>query len=566
MANQITATPECEVIIYPFFGGKYFLNGNNGRLLRVLTNKNIRNATGGHFRVVLAPGGPKGTDDPVTWTSVLVPNSLVIIRMGRGQYRETVMIGVVTGCAETQEWQTGRSAGRSILVEGQDFTRFLTNYSYYTLQAFGLLASNLLGGIGGIPGLQGISTGTPASVATQWYTKIMAGNQGILGSIKWNINGALVSFDQLVAYGFQDYSVSGENLIPVSLNFMNNSGSWFEKFTDLFPFPVYEFFVNTAPVSKYTTSVQVSLGGATSSAGQTVRGYYNFADYNGLSGIVTKGDNKYTPSVPTIIARVNPLPYSYYDNATSSWKWNNTAWNNLTTYSLDSYSFVNSTVKYDANEARNFYVYKPSFILSLLGMSNSNLVSAMDIFGSMIDGSSIDRFGYRPEIMETLWFSDPKGQAAIKNTQNGKTTETFINVNTDILSRIASYYEPTPNMLIGQVSFPLRPDIIPGNRFQYQPFKDGSNDWMFYIEGVTHNWEFGGQTLTTLDLARGLSVSDYTNTQLMIQLHTGTAQRIDGKLQKVNGLKGLVYNGPSQTISQQYLSALPGIYSSYGSS
>ena len=550
------ASPKISVEIYPYFGGKYTFTDQNNTLLQVVTNKNIRNSTGGHFHILLAPGGPGGVNDATTWSSIIIPNSLVIIRMARAGSTGTPMVGVVTSSRETQQWRANQSAGRAIEIKGSDFTFFFTNFSYFTLQEFGLVAANLfqvLGSIAGIAGGQGLVTGSPGSVGQAWYEKIMAGNNGILSVLNWAIGNQRISYNNVVAYGFEDYPAQSGATVPVSLNFMNSEGTWMQKFQTIYTFPLYEFFVNTAPAS------------VISSKSNSPKPFYSFASYDQISKIVSSDSGIYAAGVPTVVARVNPLPYAVYDPSSDSWLWDSTRWDSLPTFSADN-GFMESSIQMDASEVRNFYLFLPNFVLALTGGSISNIVSSMEQYGLMADFSSLDRFGYRPAIIDTLWYADPAGYYAIKNAAAGVTQNDFIKTFVEITSRIASYYEPTPSMFRGEVTIPLRPDIIPGCKFRYNPYKgDVNGDYLFYIEGVTHNWIYGGQTTTKLELARGLAETDYSDTALMIKLHTGSVHRIDGKLQEpvyaknVNAPKTLTYFS-NQVINAEFMKDLPGIF------
>ena len=86
-------------------------------------------------------------------------------------------------------------------------------------------------------------------------------------------------------------------------------------------------------------------------------------------------------------------------------------------------------------------------------------------------------------------------------------------------------------MASGEVVIELRPDIIPGNVITYKPFKTGpqaNEDWDFYITSVTHTYEFGGRSYTTLGISRGLPKAVYDNPSLLTALHTNSAMRQNG--------------------------------------
>ncbi|MHB1954470.1 MAG: hypothetical protein ACYCOU_12055, partial [Sulfobacillus sp.] len=161
-------TPAIAIDIYPFEGGSFTLTPATTPILECNVYKNIRNNEGGTFEIVLAPSGPPpntptvgGTpSNPipgaatlptysqskklsiVSWTQVITPMSLCIIRMARRE-AQTVMVGVVQETRENQDWITGQTVTRKIIITGMDFTYFLTREQFYTLAALGLVRSNL---------------------------------------------------------------------------------------------------------------------------------------------------------------------------------------------------------------------------------------------------------------------------------------------------------------------------------------------------------------------------------------------------------------------------------------
>ena len=112
-------------------------------------------------------------------------------------------------------------------------------------------------------------------------------------------------------------------------------------------------------------------------------------------------------------------------------------------------------------------------------------------------------------------------------------------------------------------SGPLRPDILPGNKFTYNPFKDTSlydpslqsNTWDFYIEEVTHHYVFAGKSSTTLKLTRGLPSSIYNredSENLLQGILSGTVHRYlrDFGNNQAYGAYGPLQNYPPNTVTK----------------
>jgi hypothetical protein len=567
MSSAQNATPRVYVDIYPYEGGKYSLSGNDAGVLSCVTHKDIRETGPGTFRLKLAPGGPDGPNFGPSWTEIITPMSLVVIGMARYDHKQITMIGIVGDPVETQDWQTGKGVTRVISISGYDFQYFFATGSYYTLSLLGATDGAMFGSVG-LP--QSINTallaGTPASVGAAWFNTIMAGAKGVLAQTNFQYQNASVRFPDLMATLFEEYPSKSGVTIPLGNYFMTMNGTWISKFLELFPFPWYEMFVITAPV-----------------------GYGPYSD-NAFStaaipiSMDMKDGTGFLSASPTVVARVNPLPYtSGYTNASVQvslggstanpsttangvFTMDKTRWqNDLQRYTLENKGFIESSVGFNINEVRNFYIVNPTWFTQMFGVSNNNMNSFIYTFASWIDTASIHRYGYRPQNSQIQWFSDPSGIAAQTNSSKQQGFQQLVQ---ELALRQTSYFEPTPNMANGSVTFELRPDIIPGNVFTYEPFKNKtkntSKEWDFYITGVTHTYVFGGQSQTTLSLSRGLPKSVYDDPTLLAQLHSGAAMRKDGEY--VAGIPGEANQVGLQPISigttsmKQILGQVAGVF------
>ena len=514
MSGFVTG-PEAYVAVYPFEGGQYILSGNNASLLDLSVSKNIRGQVG-TFSMLLAPGGPYGLNARPSWTDLLTPMSLVVIGIARGSYREIVMIGVVQSCQETQDWRTNKGVMRTISVVGADFQYFFSLASYYTLSFLAGTSAAVVGGEAGLQALlsDSLLSATPNAFGEAWYKKIMAGPQSIMASLSFPYNGGRVSFYDMVAQFWEPYDSNIE--IPFADYFMLSEGSWQQKFMKVFPFPFYEFFVTTCPKGYYPGTALPSPNVIPATT------------YLNLPG--------FPDSSPQIVARVNPLPWTRPTQAASNSgtfpqvEWDQSYWLNLPVYTTNENSGIENRIYFDDSEVRNFYVINPVQLSALFGQSNSSNSPFIYTFASFADVASIHRYGYRPQIQDIEWFYDSAGQYAQSLAAGGGTPEDFQTFVQQLALRQTSYFEPTPNMAKGQITMRLRPDIFPGTTFEFTPYKN-QELWKFYIEGVSHRFTFGGMSTTTLTLSRGLPNAVYADSNLMIALSTGNAQRKDGVYQ-----------------------------------
>ncbi|MDE3023425.1 MAG: hypothetical protein KGI54_16515, partial [Pseudomonadota bacterium] len=315
-----------------------------------------------------------------------------------------------------------------------------------------------------------------------------------------------VKFYDLVQQFWQPYG--GNVQIPGCDFYMLSDGTWYDKFHQIFPFPYYEFFVTTAPSTFYAS------GSAVTPASQSV----------GITG--------FTQGVPQIVARKNPLP-RLSPQADGTLQIDTSLWDSLTPFfmNLEELSGIEQSISFDSAEVRNFYLLNPTNMLALFGVSNGNNSPWVFSYAGLADAASIHRYGYLPQISELHWWADPTGSQAQNAYENGISPTDWNNLVEILNYQQASYFEPTPLMAKGSITFRLRPDIFIGSKFLFSPWKQ-QDTWEFYVEGVSHNYVFGGQSTTTLQLSRGLPSSVYQNSNLLTAIHQGNAQRINGTYTK----------------------------------
>jgi len=520
-SSSFLTAPQLFISVYPFEGGNYFINGNNGTVLRAQVSKNIRGQVG-TFALTLAPGGPNGPNNRPTWTELLTPMSLVIIGIARGQYRQIVMVGNVQSCQETQIWHTGKGVARAIVVEGTDFQQFFNQPSYYTTS---FLAGSVNAVIPGAQGFKsvvsdGLLTGPPNQFAAKWYKDIMAGPNSIMANLTFAYKNSRVAFYNIVSQYWEAYDSAVT--IPFADYYMLSNGSWQQKFLTTLPLPWYEFFVTTAPVGYYDSHIPPPAAAIETGGSISIPAPIGFS----LPGFATVG--------PQVVARVNPFPWTqptgpYTAGGTfPKVTMNQDRWNALPTFVTEETSGIEHSLNFSTDEVRNFYVINPTYLTQALGVNNSNNSPFIYTYAAFVDVGSIHRYGYRPEIAEISWFSDMSGAYARLMAATGQTPENFSQLVEELSLRQSSYFEPTPLMAKGNITMRLRPDILIGTRFIYNPFKN-PEPWQFYVEGVDHDFVFGEQSTTTLTLTRGLPTTVYANSTLLEAIHTGNAQRLNGQ-------------------------------------
>ncbi len=549
----------CRASIYPFEGGQWHFSTSlsdpstaYSGILSCTVDKNIRNPSSGTFSIVLSPGGPNGVRSFPSWTEILTPMSLVVIGMSRGSEEAIVMIGFVLSATETQIWSRNKVM-RAITVSGADFSYLFSTRNYFNLTWLGgpgpLITPNNPNAGFAYSVDTGLLQGTPDQLASLWYSKVML---KILDNLVFQgPSGQSIGFQQIVAYIYESYHLSS-SFIPFNSNFISSTGNWMNKFLAFFPFPFYEYFVYTVSNDIFTNTLSGLQSTYSSQSG------FSFLSAGGYDFSNTQAG----PSSVFQVARLVPFPLIQHsvgangigtpDNIDMS------LWNNLYVYTEDQFpdeGFIESEIQFSENEVSNFYTINPTQISSFLKLP-SNLTTASLLMPLAYDSASVFRYGWRPQILTTEWFST-------STEQTNQNITSSVALGYSLLDQAASYYEPTPLMARGSLVNLLSPTIFPGNIIRYYPFREKTRPntggspgsvnatWDFYIEGVRHNFTFGKRSTTTLTLSRGLPTSVYGDLTLLFDILTGNAQRINGEYKTLSTSYGspLTYATYSQSIS-----------------
>jgi uncharacterized protein YjiS (DUF1127 family) len=218
------------------------------------------------------------------------------------------------------------------------------------------------------------------------------------------------------------------------------------KFREIFPSPWYEYFITTAPVGTHPQSQN--------------EGY----------GLTVQAMPYVYPATPQLVAGQPPAPDGQHWVDVEAGIRDFSLWDALPQYSLDA-APVQNGLSFDDSEVRNFYVLNPLWLSNQLASrticrrrSRSFLLP-----GSIPPASTVTAIGLRsarsigsPTLMD--WRRKTMRRPALASLSSRSLA--------DLALKKISYHEPTPNMLRGDIVTNLRPDIMPGNRLIFAPFKD----------------------------------------------------------------------------------------------
>ena len=503
----------CAIDIYPFEGGIYSFFASNGSSQVLSCNVSQTLDSGGSFSITLAPGGPNGIAASPSWSEVLTPMSFVVIAMQREDHSNVVMLGVITNIEESQTW-SANNVIRTITVTGFDFFYFFNHFSWNSLSFMAGNALNVIGSTINNTALGYILnygfSDTPQALANKFYNFIMLNPNGIMGKTAIPYQGKNIFIGDALGAFIDPYP--NTHIVPSATNFMSEDSTWANKFQRILPFPIYEWFVATGPLNTWGTIQSGGLAFTSTLLPQAVA------------------------ATPQMVGRINPQPIlevnpnnsGYYSPAITGTV-NDNLFTALNTYQIENQGFISSNIQFGVNGVKNFYIINPLGLNLLFGGNKANSSIYSMTYPLIADPASIHRYGFSPYSFTTEWLND---STVIQPVQSD--TE-IADIVIDMNTRISSYCEPLPLMANATVTMELRPDIFPGNTFQYNPFVQQANNlWLFYIESVSHNYVFGGPSTTTLQLSRGLPVTVYADQNLMSNILIGNAQRLNG--QYVSGL------------------------------
>jgi hypothetical protein len=506
----------CTIQVIQRDGGTITLDGN--QVLNVTVSKNIR--TKSETAILTLPPNTPNSVTPTDWVEIFTPMSLVIIGMSRGPVAQTVFVGVVTDFEQEIRVMTASTINRYQRAVCVGLKFFFDNPNYYALLAASVL--NLLGTTNVPTALQpmaqmlslsDIQSYSPPQIAVFYYGAPFKGGIGVGIS---NINtpdNSVISVPQAISV----YAWDNTQFVIPSAMFLNiQSQSWTSGFSQMLEWPMYEWYVMTLPSSPYP-------------------GFPGQNENLPALGFAPSPD--YEAGYPTFIIRPNPFPnLSDPDTADTS------LWNTLPVFtpSYGKFGYISVEVGFSIGEdTTNVFFVNPIAAQTALPNLNEDFTSIIYALSMGYCQAAIQKYGYRPFVWSTnyFWLGNPRNTGSSNENAQFDPNEAIIR----LILRAASWGLSTPYCAHGGVTFDLRPDIYPGTKIQFAPFRDG-NIWEFYITGVEHVFSINGSQ-TTLQIERGLPVSVYSDLATLATILNGSADKVDGQF--ITGGQGLQINALS---------------------
>lgn len=536
MSNAVAA-PRAYVDVYPTGNPPLQLRG--AHVLSLTVEKNIYDEVG-HFAVELPPGGPNGANARPSWAEAIPPMSVVVIGLARWQYSSVVMVGVVTRVRYAEQFRSGSATQRRVVIEGQDLAFFLNQLSYNALvvaagigAAVGFrsgsagygLAALLGGGLMGGPGV------TPAAWANAYSAKVV---RPLFDKTMLPYLGGGTALAQALAMNFEEWPGYS---IPMAASFIGDMGSYGAMLRRALQFPFYELLAITAPFGHFSTPAP------------SLAQPFQIAEIRQRANFYLIGRRNPVPNLTVSVAGNNFT----YDGLDTS------RWNALPEYTPDS-GAIETALEFSMAGARNWFVLNPTYLNgAAFGGDLSNISPFVALFGSAIDLASVERYGLLELNLDSQWFAGIDLPQGIR--------QDYPQLVADLLCWAASYHSPLPLMASGRVTYPLRPDVVPGCRWVMPAFNKQSAQsglWQFYIEGMRHDFVFGGQSTSTLTITRGLPNEVYGDAAaggLLERICTGNAVRKGGQYVALPGPPNLqpfnVINAKETIAAFQQMWAVP---------
>jgi hypothetical protein len=195
---------------------------------------------------------------------------------------------------------------------------------------------------------------------------------------------------------------------------------------------------------------------------------------------------------PKVYLRERPFPTRSDDNRTT----NRSAWNNLPTHRLATRDVLSRSIaKGGASQRFNYWELRindneygtDAFIQGLEGIFDGK-PGGLPVYNP----SSIRKHGLRRWSQSTRWL--PVGTAAAP-------VEVYYRLAARWVKKLHDWYAPAPMQYSGMLKTTrLFPEIRIGHRVIEE--RDEGNI-IYYVEGVSHAWQYPGAGVTTLTLTRG---------------------------------------------------------------
>lgn len=195
--------------------------------------------------------------------------------------------------------------------------------------------------------------------------------------------------------------------------------------------------------------------------------------------------------VPAIVLRRQPLF--------------GTDWNNLTNVPIDHEECISEDLGRNDQDVMNWI--RAMDDMATTGYPQGNIAVYQHI--GVINGDSVKRFGIRRHEPTTLFTRDIAA----------KPPKSIPKVIEEHTGWMAQWHHSNELLYSGTLTTYIRPDVRVGYRLDYTD-RDSQQQLQFYIEEVSHSWQYPGRSTTSLTVTRGRDPNNTYMTQDLSALET----------------------------------------------
>lgn len=440
-----TTNPLCFVEFHTenrVYSTQFSSNNPSNDLMSVTTNKSL-SAPAGTFSITL-----KGHD----WYYRLKPNDMVVISMGNPPEKlVTQMVGLIDTVSKHRKIGQNGGIDKTTTIVGRDFGKvflkaFIKWFPQFDENEFPI---EELGGMGAFLKMlqfftkESYQISSPAIFIRNVITDILAS----LINFELKYNNTTVTLKELIRFRLGKSS----NILEFVTSMSDFEGALWNALESIQNKPFYELFIDTR--TDYMEVVKNN---------QIETDSYMWGNFSATFG---EDDAK-------IVVFFRPTPFDRDD------------WDNLTTFRITDLEIIQEDLERSDNENYNVFLAKPA--INLFGD-----VPYDTMVKPIFNEENIKKFG--------ISYLDPQVVGIFSET--GNITDSIINIGQKLTKKLADWYKNNVNYESGTMRLKGNGNLKIGTRLHNK-----DTDMVYYVEGVTQQFNMFGKWVTTVRVTRGQNI------------------------------------------------------------